>query len=303
VPKGYRLRLPADVGNWTTESLARELGARDQYVGQPVVRSYRVKQGDTLASVARAQHIAATELARLNGLSPNDRIRPRRTLRLPEVAPALVAAAEAAVAANEPAAARTPEPEAVAEQAAEREEETRAIAKVAREQEPVSAAQAREASPSLLPGGAIPQASDPVEYGVAPNGSVTVAAEETLGHFAEWLGVSTTRLRTLNGLKSGRSVPMGRSIKLDFVRTTREQFEAKRQAWHQSLQTQFFAGHRIVGTEVYVARRGDSLWVVTQRYDNLPTWLIQQYNPDIDFSDLRAGIEIVIPKVEALAPV
>ena len=30
--------------------------------------------------------------------------------------------------------------------------------------------------------------------------------------------------------------------------------------------------------------------------------LLQHYNPDVNFSDLRAGVEIVIPKVEALNP-
>ena len=94
----------------------------------------------------------------------------------------------------------------------------------------------------------------------------------------------------------------GRSIKLDFSNIAAEQFEQQRRAYHESRQSDFFNGHRIVGTEVYVARKGDSLWVVTQRYVAVPTWLLQHYNPDVNFSDLRAGVEIVIPKVEALPP-
>jgi membrane-bound lytic murein transglycosylase D len=315
VPRGYRLRLPVEAGKWTPEKLAADLGSSDQFVGQPRVRSYRVRSGETLASIARSHRLSVAELARLNNLDINDRVRAKRTLRLPDVPPALVAAAEAAVAADEPAAVAaadvaappTPPREVVAAakapQKTEQQEEAQAIAQVAKEDEPISAAQARASSPSLLPGGAIPQASDPVEYAVSATGSVLVAADETLGHYAEWLGVSATRLRTLNGLKAGRSVPMGRAVKLDLSRATKEQFEAKRRAHHQSLQAEYFTDHRIVGTEVYVARRGDSLWAVTQRYTNLPTWLLLQYNPDIDFADLRAGIEIVIPKVEALAPV
>ena len=52
---------------------------------------------------------------------------------------------------------------------------------------------------------------------------------------------------------------------------------------------------------MYIARRGDSLWNVTQRYEHLPVWLLQQYNPDVDLSELRAGTEIVVPKVEDVA--
>ncbi|HMI36336.1 MAG TPA: LysM domain-containing protein, partial [Steroidobacteraceae bacterium] len=57
------------------------------------------------------------------------------------------------------------------------------------------------------------------------------------------------------------------------------------------------ATHHIVGTEIYTARRGDSLWSVTQR-SALPVWLLQQYNPDVDFAELRPGTSIVLPRVE-----
>jgi LysM repeat protein len=62
-----------------------------------------------------------------------------------------------------------------------------------------------------------------------------------------------------------------------------------------------FADHRITGTETYVTRRGDSLWAITQRHEGLPVWLLQQYNTELDFSDLRAGTRLVVPKVEELA--
>ena len=46
-----------------------------------------------------------------------------------------------------------------------------------------------------------------------------------------------------------------------------------------------------------MARRGDSLWSVTQR-GAMPVWLLQQYNPDVDFAVLRPGTVIVLPQVE-----
>jgi hypothetical protein len=30
-------------------------------------------------------------------------------------------------------------------------------------------------------------------------------------------------------------------------------------------------------------------------------WLLQQYNPDVDFSEMRAGTELVVPKVEEMS--
>jgi hypothetical protein len=53
-----------------------------------------------------------------------------------------------------------------------------------------------------------------------------------------------------------------------------------------------------VGTEVYIARRGDSLWTLTQHASLVPVWLVQQYNPDVNLADLHPGTQIVMPRVE-----
>jgi membrane-bound lytic murein transglycosylase D len=93
---------------------------------------------------------------------------------------------------------------------------------------------------------------------------------------------------------------LGQKLRLEFVKVSREQFEQQRREFHSRLQAQFFAEHRILGTEIYIVRRGDTLWNVTQRYSSLPIWLLQQYNPDSDLSELRAGSQLVMPRVEAL---
>ena len=49
-------------------------------------------------------------------------------------------------------------------------------------------------------------------------------------------------------------------------------------------------------------RRGDSLWVIAQTYQNLPIWLLRQYNPDVDFDDVRPGTQLTLPLVETTAP-
>jgi membrane-bound lytic murein transglycosylase D len=139
-----------------------------------------------------------------------------------------------------------------------------------------------------------------VDYSVGTDQTIRVAAEETLGHYADWLGITASRVRSLNNLTARSSINIGRKLKLDFTRTTPEKFAAKRRDFHEQLEAAFFANHRITGTQVYVARRGDSLWNVAQRNGSLPTWLVLHYNPDIDFAALRAGLEIVIPKVEQL---
>ena len=165
--------------------------------------------------------------------------------------------------------------------------------------QPVSAAQAEAVGPAL---GAVAddaqQNADPTDYSVSKDDTVVVATAETLGHYADWLRVSAVHLRQINKLGNGKPVIVGRKIHLDFHRVTHEEFEQKRREYHQELQASYFASHRIVGTEVYIARRGDSMWTITQRFAQLPVWLIQQYNPDLDLADLHPGTQIVMPRVE-----
>lgn len=313
VPKGYRLRLPPEVKDWTPALLAQRVDLKDQYLGQPRSRSYRTRSGDSLASVSRRTGVPVATIARLNGLATDDPVPPRVTLRLPDQPAARVAALQAAVEAGEPGAVAAtaasarprvtaaPPAEQVDTTLAEQRAESRATRERAPVPEPVSAAEAQSEGPSLAPGGgAVARASESIDFGIGADHSIVVAAEETLGHYAQWLGVSATRLRQLNRLGARASVPLGRRLVLDFTKTSHEDFEAKRRAFHDALQATFFAAHRIVGTQVIVTRRGDSLWNVAQRHGGLPAWLVLHYNPDIDFGALRAGLEIVIPKVEAV---
>jgi LysM repeat protein len=187
------------------------------------------------------------------------------------------------------------------EAARESVEEAKAVAKAEvpnENSQPVSAAQAEELSPSLGPSSDNQQSADPTDYSVAKDNTIRVAAAETLGHYAEWLGVSAAKIRSVNKMKFAKPVLIGHRIKLEFGRVSREEFEEKRREYHVELQATYFAEHRIIGTEVYIVRKGDALWNVTQRFDQLPIWLLQQYNPDVDLADLRPGTQIVMPRVE-----
>jgi len=187
------------------------------------------------------------------------------------------------------------------EAARESVEEAKAVAKAevpAQNAQPVSAAEAEEISPALGPSSDNQQSADPTDYSVAKDNTIRVAAAETLGHYAEWLGVSAAKVRAMNKMKFAKPVLIGHRIKLEFGRVSREEFEQKRREYHAELQATYFAEHRIIGTEVYIVRKGDALWNVTQRFDQLPIWLLQQYNPDVNLANLSPGTQIVMPRVE-----
>ena len=332
VPRGYRLRLPLGLETWTGKALAARLAEATggpallavaravterkavravpaaaprpaalavlPGVGGPRTRavqsaaelaaaaaaydaSYIVREGDTLALIAVQTGVEPVSLMQINGLRDNDHIFEGQRLAL--VTGSVHATADALLAAQ-----------AVAEDRADQ-----ALAELVRTHVELvlTAAQAQAEGPALLAGESAPPSADPLDYSVTSDGSVVVVAAETIGHYADWLGVTASSLRALNNMRGRSNVRMGGHFKLAFAHVTRAQFEQRRHEYHQRLQTEYFAAHRIAGSDTYLARRGDSLWSVTRR-GSLPVWLLQQYNPDLDFDQLRPGTQIVLPRVE-----
>lgn len=312
VPKAYHLRLPLEADAWTSELLAQRLSPAELYSAQRGPRRYRVQPGDTLASIATAYQVPIETLARTNRLRTSVRIKPGRVLTLPgEAAEAPLAAAATpppkgaapvlAAAATEPTTGGAISPDLAERESAE---DAAAAAKSKHPSsgaQPVSAAQAEALGPALGPGPDTEQSADPTDYTVARDDTIRVAVDETLGHYSDWLGVATAHVRTLNHFSGRRPVRIGERVRLDFPHVTREEFEQRRIAYHRALQAGYFAAHRILGTEVYIARPGDSLWTLTQRHAQVPQWLLQQYNPAVDFAELRPGTQIVVPRVEEVA--
>ena len=154
---------------------------------------------------------------------------------------------------------------------------------------PESDASPTEPSPGLL--------ADPSDYTVASNGTILVQTGETLGHYAEWLGLRASRLRKINGLRFGEPLSVQQRIRLDFSNTRPEDFERIRVEFHRTLQEEFFAEWEIEGTVVHRVGPGDSLWVLSTRRFDVPIWLLRQYNPDVDLEHLSAGTQLTIPKL------
>ncbi len=129
------------------------------------------------------------------------------------------------------------------------------------------------------------------------DGHVRVQPEETLGHYADWLGVSATRLRRLNGMPPGRTLQLGQSVRLDLSRVDANAFEARRLAHHRALQEAFFSAFTVSGTEVRVLKKGETLWQISRQGGGIPVWLLQAHNPQVDLGSLRAGERLHIPRV------
>jgi membrane-bound lytic murein transglycosylase D len=263
IPKGYALRLPP---NHTLPEAREKLAQLEQtggYVAQKPDVYHEVRDGEALSVIAERYETEIDELVALNGLDSSHAIRTGQLL--------LVAAG--------------PEPEPVAADADPGPDESVADQWVDGTILPV------ETQPEL--------AADPADYSVRADGTVTIQAAETIGHYAEWLDVPSKRLRQINRLRDDQPLVTGRRLKLDFAKVSRASFERQRVAHHQTLQSDFFQRFRIAGLRQHRVEGGDSLWVLAaQRYD-VPLWLLRQYNPDIALDTvLSLGGIIAVPVLE-----
>ncbi len=129
-------------------------------------------------------------------------------------------------------------------------------------------------------------------------GIIQVEAEETLGHYAEWLNVTASEIRRLNGFRYGRPLHLSQHIKIPLRRVTKAEFEEKRFEFHQELAEDFFATYRVDEVRTYSIKKGDNIWTLSRQEFEVPLWLIKRYNADVDFGALVPSQKLLIPIVE-----
>jgi membrane-bound lytic murein transglycosylase D len=286
VPRGYGLRLPGALSAAEISGAWDRLPPTQRFLAQRNDGVHRLRRGETLAGLAGASGVPLKSLLALNGWTADHVAAKGDAVKLP--LPATRAGPAAGAAADLPplSASTRGEPELAAPNSSPPP------------REPVSQRQAESAS--LLPALSPDANTDTTDYSVGANDTVIVQPGETLGHFADWSKSSSNSLRALNKLHKNALVTLGRRLKIDFSRVSAADFTAVRHDYHRHLQDDFFATHRISGTGSYVVKRGESLWMIAQKNGELPVWLVSQYNPDVDFSDVRPGTSITLPKIAAI---
>ena len=296
VPRGYALRLPGRLAETEIAAGWARLPPSERYLAQRNDGSHRVRRGETLAGIAAASGVGLARMLAANGWSGAHAIERGQIVRIPMPASRAEVGAAPAVAAVPVA----PAPVSGSSPASDLAGTEPVLAEIIVQapKEPVSQRQTNSAA--LLPAGAPTGNPDVTDYSVAADNTVVVQAAETLGHFADWCRVGAQALRALNKLPKNAMVTLGRKLKLDLSRVSAEHFVAVRRDYHRQLQDAFFAAHRIAGTENYDVKRGESLWTIAQQRSDMPVWLVAQYNPDVDFSDVRPGTTITLPRVVAI---
>jgi membrane-bound lytic murein transglycosylase D len=274
---------------------------------------YVVRRGDSIERIATRLGVDAQALLAANDIRNRNVIQVGQQLIIP-TAPGAVVTLAAAVTTqpsaitDAPIVAANTSPAAVAAAPAASADVTAALSpavlangepsapagEAAAEGEAVADTNALDAEQDVL-------AADPSDYSVSATNEITVQALETLGHYADWLEVPTQRLRDLNSLSFKEGVVLGQTLTLELARVDAPTFEQRRRAYHEQIQSDFFAAYQIDEIESHVMRPGESLWILAARKYNVPVWLLRQYNPDLNLDRIQAGTVVRFPRLKAIA--
>ena len=286
---GQRLLLPQD--NVDTSQMVVEAEATAD-------GRYQVRRGDTVSLIAARFGVAEQEVLSLNGIADRNRIYPGQDLRLPgfesegeqptPTPPITLEESTTELALMDellPPAAVLPDDQEMNSEVTTEEETAEAV-----DPELDDTEVAQQLVESL--------SADPSDYTVASNDTVEIQASETLGHFAEWLGIRAWDIRRLNNMAYRDPVIIGERLRLEFSNVSIAVFERARREFHSNMQRDFFASYRIQGVETYQVRRGDNIGAIARNRYSSPIWLIRQYNPELDFNRIQIGQSIVFPLLE-----
>ena len=280
LPKGFEIRLPKTLLDVSIDTLIAGISSNQWEAAQLPDLFHTIARGDTLSQIAEAYNTRVSTLVALNSLGSSNRIRAGQRLRLPAAGPA-------------PSAVVSQTTQAAAVEAA-------VVASVDAPPEITPSALVGDIASSLL--GTLQTAllSDPSDYSVAADKSIEVHPLETLGHYADWLGIRTQRLRDINGLAFRTPVEVGSRIRLDLAAVDAKAFEDRRVAFHRVQQDRFFRSNIISGVTQHVISAGESIWILSLRKYNVPIWLFRQYNPEVDLHKVRPGITVSFPVLSAV---
>jgi membrane-bound lytic murein transglycosylase D len=293
VPRGYKLRLPGTPPESEIDAAWARLPSNQRYLAQKNDGSHRLRRGETLAGVAAASGVSLARLLAVNGWTGEHAAARGDVVRIPMPASrAEMAGGPPVLAAVSPSASVvSPNPSGFSAAEALPAPVADAVPPPA-----VSAPSPAEVKAARPPSEPVSQRQTSNKDSLLPVASPT-GNSETLGHFADWTRVDSQVLRRLNKLHKNAAVTQGARLKLDFSRVAAAQFVEARREYHRGLQETFFTGHRIAATENYTVKHGDSLWTIVQQHADVPIWLVAQYNPDVNFKDMRPGTILTLPQV------
>lgn len=96
---------------------------------------------------------------------------------------------------------------------------------------------------------------------------------------------------TSPNLRAGQKLLIPIGIKSDI-----KKFETSRLEFWMSIEEDFFSRYEVTSITTRVLKKGENFWKICT-IEQIPIWLFQKCNPEINLASLKPGIKISIPKI------
>lgn len=126
---------------------------------------------------------------------------------------------------------------------------------------------------------------------------IVIFPRETIGHLADWLGVSAAYIRSLNNLHYSQKIYSGQELSIDFSRVSPEQFTTQRLAYHLDLIREMLNGKSEFQLVEYKVNPGENLWNISRRRFDFPVNLLLYFNDLNKLERLYPGDVINLPVI------
>ena len=284
IPRGFRLKLPADLNLADVHGLLASV----YHARQKPSRFHRVQKGDTAGSIARIHSVNLNDLILANNLNRRATIYPGQNLRIP-------AKNEILSAKSKPAAVPVPSGKTKNRDFGPKPSAAGKTVEPSAESRENQAADTMDINPHIVTSNF--QVIRTYQEKNRTIGVIQVEAQETLGHYADWLQVPTQEIRILNRLKYGKSIAIDQKIKLPLIEKKVPLFEAQRYEFRKEIEEDFFASFSIQGVDIYEVKNGDNIWTLCLNELDIPLWLLKKYNPDMQVDALKLRQKIKYPVI------
>jgi membrane-bound lytic murein transglycosylase D len=132
---------------------------------------------------------------------------------------------------------------------------------------------------------------------VGNTAEITVSVDETIGHYADWLGIPTYHIRQLNRMGGRSDIRINRPLVIPADQPLLEKFVKARLEYHMAIEEDFYSRYKVSDLKQKTIRRGETLWDICNGQD-LPLWLFKKYNKQLDLGKLMPGVAVWIPVIE-----
>jgi membrane-bound lytic murein transglycosylase D len=127
---------------------------------------------------------------------------------------------------------------------------------------------------------------------------IKVSTDETIGHYAEWLGIPTHRIRQINRMGGRSDIRFNSPILIPADQPALGTMMQTRLEYHMAIEEDFYGRYKVTDVKQKILRRGEALWDLCNGADQIPLWLLKKYNKQLDLGRLMPGAAIWIPVVE-----